>query len=518
MNLVNGITAVGAQLYTVAGALHLLRWEAKYFQPVLLVMALLAGCLLFMGLYAAYHYGLGRDQSLLYYTLYVACCLLAAAVHVDVRFGFGWLYPHLPVSVLRPTAYPLSIPLINAFYLLFVVQLLDIKKRHPGIKKLLRGLLILLLVQQLIFAVELFYGKHVFAGNIYALYVLLPPGAILLLLLGLIARSNSPVKRYLLSGSLSLVVISITPALSNLYVHHLPAGLEVFINYLPFWSYLGLTTECFCFALALAYRGRLVELENSRLQQRYTQQLEEELAQRTQEIEAKNRELEARRIAQLEQDFEQKLAQTEMTALRAQMNPHFIFNCLNSIKFFATSNNGTLAADYLTRFSRLIRLVLENSRSEKVTLQNELAALELYLEMEAMRFNHKLSYQLQVGPEIDAAFVEIPPLLLQPYVENAIWHGLMHKKDGGTVVVRLQQPSEDALLVTITDNGVGRARAAELKSKSATKHKSFGMKVTSERIQLINQLYQSHTRVEVHDRVDAHGEAAGTEVVISIPI
>jgi signal transduction histidine kinase len=518
MNLVNGITAVGAQLYTVAGALHLLRWEAKYYQPVLLVMALLAGCLLFMGLYAAYHYGLGRDQSLLYYTLYVACCLLAAAVHVDVRFGFGWLYPHLPVSVLRPTAYPLSIPLINAFYLLFVVQLLDIKKRHPGMKKLLRGLLILLLVQQLIFAVELFYGKHLFAGNIYSLYVLLPPGVILLLLFGLIARSNSPVKRYLLSGSLSLVVISITPALSNLYVHHLPAGLEVFINYLPFWSYLGLTTECFCFALALAYRGRLVELENSRLQQRYTQQLEEELAQRTQEIEAKNRELEARRIAQLEQDFEQKLAQTEMTALRAQMNPHFIFNCLNSIKFFATSNNGALAADYLTRFSRLIRLVLENSRSEKVTLQNELAALELYLEMEAMRFNHKLSYQLEVAPEIDAAFVEIPPLLLQPYVENAIWHGLMHKKDGGTVVVRLQQPSDDALLVTITDNGVGRARAAELKSKSATKHKSFGMKVTSERIQLINQLYQSHTRVEVHDLVDVHGEAAGTEVVISIPI
>jgi sensor histidine kinase YesM len=138
--------------------------------------------------------------------------------------------------------------------------------------------------------------------------------------------------------------------------------------------------------------------------------------------------------------------------------------------------------------------------------------------MEAMRFNHKLHYQIIVEDEIDVSFTEIPPLLIQPYVENAIWHGLMHKPEGGKVTVQLSQSSADLLLVTITDNGIGRAKAAQLKSKSATRHKSFGMKMTSERIHLINQLYQSQTQVQVHDLVDEGGEPCGTEVVIRIPV
>ncbi|RAI77267.1 sensor histidine kinase [Spirosoma telluris] len=162
----------------------------------------------------------------------------------------------------------------------------------------------------------------------------------------------------------------------------------------------------------------------------YTQQLEAQLAQRTQEIQEQSRLLEEQHIRQLELGFEQKLAETEMTALRAQMNPHFIFNCLNSIKLYATENDAAKASDYLTKFSRLIRLVLENSRSERVTLQNELDALQLYLTMEAMRFKAKLNFRIDMAPAIDAEFIEIPPLLLQPYVENAIWHGLMHKESG----------------------------------------------------------------------------------------
>src|SRR5690606_2122477 len=144
-------------------------------------------------------------------------------------------------------------------------------------------------------------------------------------------------------------------------------------------------------------------------------------------------------------------------------------------------------------------------------------ALELYLEMECMRFNHKLSYAIEVQPEIDKELAEIPPLLLQPYVENAIWHGIMHKKNGGKVLVRIERAAVEVLRVTISDDGIGRARATERKSKSATQHKSFGMKVTSERIRLINQLYKSETEVQVHDLVNNLQEPCGTEVVINIP-
>ena len=108
--------------------------------------------------------------------------------------------------------------------------------------------------------------------------------------------------------------------------------------------------------------------------------------------------------------------------------------------------------------------------------------------------------------------------MLQPYVENAIWHGLMHKPEGGAVRVRATQPQENLLQLTITDDGVGRSRAAELKSKSASHRKSFGLKMTSERIALVNQLYQTHTQVRIEDLVDADGQPAGTEVVLQIPI
>ncbi|MBC7920191.1 MAG: histidine kinase, partial [Ferruginibacter sp.] len=232
---------------------------------------------------------------------------------------------------------------------------------------------------------------------------------------------------------------------------------------------------------------------------------------------AENRRHEAE-LREREALFQRQLAETEMTGLRAQMNPHFIFNCLNSIKLYASDNDAAKASEFLTKFSRLIRLVLENSRREKVTLANELEALKLYLDMEVMRFKDKLHYHIGVDLAIEQDFVEIPPLLLQPYVENAIWHGLMHKPAGGNVRIRLGQPDENHLQIAITDDGIGRAKAAELKSKSATLHKSFGMKVTTERILLINQLYDSRTEVKVHDLIDSRGEACGTEVVITIPL
>ena len=223
-------------------------------------------------------------------------------------------------------------------------------------------------------------------------------------------------------------------------------------------------------------------------------------------------------LKEKEASFQRQIILTEITALRAQMNPHFIFNCLNSIQLFTAQNDIDKASDYLTKFSRLIRLVLENSRSEKVTLHNELETLRLYIELEAMRFRGKVSYQINVDPEIDQQYIQMPPLLLQPFVENAIWHGLMHKEEGGMVWVAVTQPSDASIQVTITDNGVGRAMATEFKSKSATVSKSFGMKVTADRIQLINQIYSSTTQVQISDLTDSVGNPSGTRVVVTIPV
>ncbi len=238
---------------------------------------------------------------------------------------------------------------------------------------------------------------------------------------------------------------------------------------------------------------------------------------RLQAKEAENKEKDDE-FSKIQIQFQQKISQTEITALRAQMNPHFIFNCLNSIQLFTAQNEAEKASEYLSKFSRLIRLVLENSRSEKVTLENELETLRLYIEMEAMRFKGKVSYHINIAEGIDTSYIQIPPLLVQPFVENAIWHGLMHKDAGGTIGVEVTQPNENLLHIEILDDGIGREKAAEFKSKSATINKSFGMKVTNERIELINQLYNSTTKVQVFDLNNQQGEASGTKVVLEIPI
>jgi sensor histidine kinase YesM len=138
--------------------------------------------------------------------------------------------------------------------------------------------------------------------------------------------------------------------------------------------------------------------------------------------------------------------------------------------------------------------------------------------MEAMRFKEKLSYKLQVEKNVETNYIEIPPLLLQPYVENAIWHGLMAREEGGHIAIAVKMQDESLLEINITDNGIGRAAAAALRDKGSNKHRSYGMKATTERIALINQIYKTGASVFVHDLVNEDGQAAGTQVTLQIPV
>jgi tetratricopeptide (TPR) repeat protein len=213
----------------------------------------------------------------------------------------------------------------------------------------------------------------------------------------------------------------------------------------------------------------------------------------------------------------QQATELEMQALRAQMNPHFIFNSINSINRFILQNNKLQASEYLTKFSRLVRIVLYNSQSSLITLESELEALRLYLDLEAIRFEHHFTYTISCPEDMDIEILKVPPLILQPFVENAIWHGLMHKEEKGRLGIELSCQDE-FLLVKITDDGIGRKRAGELKSKSATGHQSMGLKITTDRILMAQKFFDKEPPVKINDLVHADGSAAGTEVIIKIPI
>jgi ligand-binding sensor domain-containing protein len=216
-------------------------------------------------------------------------------------------------------------------------------------------------------------------------------------------------------------------------------------------------------------------------------------------------------------DLANKAMELEMKALRAQMNPHFIFNSLNSINRFILQNNKAQASEYLTKFSRLVRLTLQNSQAALISLESELEALQLYLELEALRFEQHFEFAIHLDKEIDAAMLMVPPLIIQPFAENAIWHGLMHKEDKGHLVIDIFQ-KEDALYYRITDDGIGRKKAAELKSLSANTHRSMGMQITADRITLLQQQKFIDASILITDLVLPDGKAGGTEVVLKLPV
>ena len=217
-------------------------------------------------------------------------------------------------------------------------------------------------------------------------------------------------------------------------------------------------------------------------------------------------------------DTQRKMTEVEMQALRAQMNPHFIFNCLNSINRYIVKSDQVTASFYLTKFAKLIRLILDNSNTKNVMLSHELEALKLYIEMESLRFDKKFQYRIQVGQNVQADCIEVPPLIIQPYVENAIWHGLLHKNGPGCLLITINMPEENMLECIIEDDGVGRDKARELKSKSATTRKSLGLKLTENRLNLLNKYAELNASIDIIDLVKTNNEAAGTKVILKIPI
>lgn len=206
------------------------------------------------------------------------------------------------------------------------------------------------------------------------------------------------------------------------------------------------------------------------------------------------------------------ISDTEMKALRAQMNPHFIFNSLNSISDYIAGHDMKSADYYLTKFAKLIRLILENSEHREVTLASDLQALELYIQLEALRLNNRFSYRIEVEDAIDINNTLVPPMLLQPFVENSIWHGLSRKTGKGKILIQIKKEG-DMLHCIVEDDGVGREKSKTFKSELLDlEKKSLGMKITTARIDIINKIKRSRATLSLTDLEE------GMRAEVSLPL
>ncbi|PIB28660.1 histidine kinase [Maribacter sp. 4G9] len=214
---------------------------------------------------------------------------------------------------------------------------------------------------------------------------------------------------------------------------------------------------------------------------------------------------------------EKKLLTLEQTMLRSQMNPHFLFNSLNSIKLYIINNEKKNAVHYLNKFSKLVRKILEASSQREISLAEELETVELYMNIENIRFSNEIIFKINIADDIDVHGVKIPSLILQPFLENALWHGLSSKEGEKNIQLDVMKGREGFIKIAITDDGVGRDAAEKIKERKVLKGKSVGIDITKERLANFSKDYQNSFQVEIIDIYDDDNKPSGTRIMLHIP-
>ncbi len=215
---------------------------------------------------------------------------------------------------------------------------------------------------------------------------------------------------------------------------------------------------------------------------------------------------------------EKKILTLKQDALQSQMNPHFMFNALNSIKLYIINNDQKNATSYLNKFSKLMRKILEASSLKVTSLAEELETMKLYMSIENIRFSNEIDFQMNINPNINLDTIKIPPLVLQPFLENSLWHGLSSKKDSKKVVLSVEQISNSFIQIDIQDNGIGREAATKIKAKKSTNQKSIGINLTRKRLKNFVKGFKNGFSLAYEDLKDTSNQPIGTKVRLIVPL
>ena len=478
------------------------------------IVTFILGLLFVLSIYHFLLYFQHKDKSYLYYSLYTT--LIFVSHLTDVENGF------IPVLIEPFESILISVDVYlmwvyNILYFVFAFTFIDLKtysfKLYKFIFRSVYFLFILATVIEILFLIT---------GNVQLLFKADAVIIILLIILSLIGyvplfKINNPLKYYIIIGSLILFVSSITATI--LYRFNLTPDTEIRFSIF----YIGIVIENIFFSLGLGHKQKLIledkhksqEVlitklrENDQLRDVIQMQLEESVASLSQQTQAEKHE-------KLKEKYDRELAELKVTSLRSQMNPHFVFNSLNAIKLYIINSEKENAVYYLNKFSKLIRRILNASQDKETSLVDEIETTNLYVNIENIRFNNEINFILNIDKTLSLNTIKIPSLILQPFIENAIWHGLSAKKGNKEIKLNIEKGAKDNLIFTITDNGIGRKRSVEIKEKKIHKKNSIGLKLTEERLRnFIRDNNYTYT-LNIEDLYDKNGKACGTEVTLII--
>ena len=425
------------------------------------------------------------------------------------------------------THYPAQ--LLGTFcFIYFVVEIMNLRKSFPkSIHVLDWYFKVVSVIYMLLWLIRILNRKSFAIAHFHS-WFFVPMGFIMLLwVLWMVSKQDLRIKKYIFSGMLILgicyIIISFATFLNT----------ESINTYFSIF-YIGILIESLLFALAIGLVQKMIYQENITIQKKYIEQLEEnqiikesmnsalseELAQTKSDILEMTAEAQKERTEKLTAKLENKFSQLRLNALRSQMNPHFIFNALNSIKAYFIENDQEKAIFYLNKFSKLIRKILENSREEQITMAEEIDTVAMYSEIENDRFQNNIHISIDVDKQIDTQIIKVPALFLIPFVENAIWHGLATKEGTKELNIKVTRDpaKENVIIITVHDNGIGRKASIEKNKKNYLEKESIGLTLTKDRLDLFSKKFKKPYSYTIEDLTNNKTkEILGTLVTIYIP-
>lgn len=408
-------------------------------------------------------------------------------------------------------------------YVFFALRFLNIKKELPQWhRRIMIGLWVIIAYCLLFFLYYLLIDRRIPEVLLRGYYVF----TILISILGMVIyipffKVKTSLKYYIIIGSILLIVFSVT----SLAIHQnlIKQGLSVE----PAYSilYVGFWLENVLFSLGLGQKQKLILEELNQSQEELIDQLQENerlriKVQKQLEESLKSMELaaEAEKINSLQASYDKELAELKLLALRSQMNPHFIFNSLNSIKSYIIENEAEEAVYYLNKFAKLIRKFLASTLEKEFTLKEELETMKLYVNIENLRFDQEIQFSISGSEIIDPAQLLIPSLLLQPFLENAIWHGLSASKQDKKLQIKVANLSEELLTLEIIDNGIGLPISSQNQKKKLHISESVGISLSLERLKHFSQNYTQEGEITLVNLRETNPAESGVKVILKIPI
>ncbi|RYU94258.1 histidine kinase [Emticicia agri] len=430
--------------------------------------------LLFVALFVLTFYILDRQKYYLYYGFYTTSIALFNLWEYEHSPYFHILFSYLPFLKYTGNS-NVYILLTQISYYLFIYQFLELKEKFPHLGFIFRRVIRTLLVFLIVDVIVLFVFRRLdWSNGFYWLFQGVFP-ILNIVLLVMVFRIRGKIARNIKIGSTFLMLGGFVGFMTQWFSHES----YIILRIEPSIVFVGGTLlEIFFFSIAIGSRSYHIQKEQNSL-------------------------------------FK-AIKESELRTLRSQINPHFVFNSLNSIKSYILTHRSLEAAEYLTDFSMLMRSILQHSKEQLISLTNELETAVLYIKLEKLRFEDNFEFIYELDESIDTDEIFTPPMLLQPYIENAIKHGLMNKDEKRVLALKIRQLTE-SIEIVIEDNGIGREQASLLR-KNIPKYKSMGMDINDERIKLLSQANDLHIQIMIEDKKSKENVPLGTKVTIHIPI